>query len=570
MDFLSVFGAYDFAFRDALTLSLVALSIHVLLRAGVFAVPQVGFMAVGAYTAAVLAVDRNWPFPLTLVCGCVAGAVVAAVLAWLLQRLNGIYLSIASIAFSEVIRVTVLNTPFTGEAQGLVGIPRDATDGWLVGVVAVAVAVLWWVERSRLGLAMLALRADPLMAAHQRIDVRRTRILLFAISGALAAAAGALQVHTTGFADPGEYDFDLLTQLLAAAVIGGMTYLGGSFVGAVVVFGLPLVLGAFDKYQILVNGALIVLVVAFAPNGLLGLAGRLWRRRRRPAALPAREPAEVVSEPTFSKSAAPSARSAAQSRASRPTDAPVVLTARDLRMAFGGVTALDGVGLTVRSGEVLGIIGPNGSGKTTLLNVLSGAYVPLSGEGAVNGTALAPLWGRPHRIAAAGVARTFQTIRLVDDATVRVNIEIGARRGEHGTGHRKASTADQREQVDKLLVENDLAQVAEQRAGDLPYGLRRRVEFARALAGRPRVLLLDEPTAGMNAAEREDVSRTMAAARDAGLAVVLVEHDVAMMRTFCDRLLVLDFGRPIADGDPDAVLDNEEVLRAYLGSRARA
>lgn len=541
MDFLSVFGAFDFAIRDALTLTLVALSIHVLLAAGVFAVPQVGLMAVGAYTAATLAVDLKVPFPVTLLCGAATGAVLAAGLAGLLARLTGIYLAIASIAFSEVVRVAVLNVPALGGASGIVGVPRSANDLWLCGVVVAAVTVLWWMERSQLGAAMRALRADALMAAHQGIDVGRTRVWLFAVSGALASCAGALQVHTSGYVEPGQFDFSLLTKLLAVVVIGGMAYIGGSFLGAAFVFGLPFALDALAELQVLVNGILIAITVAFVPGGLWGLFAR---RHRAPEA--SRERAESVGTQILDKVSEPG---------------EPVLDLRGAGMAFGGVQALDGVDLTVHAGEVLGIIGPNGSGKTTLLNVLSGVYRPTAGTGIVNGSALRPLFGHPHLIAAAGVARTFQAIRLMDDATATVNVELGVLVKD--AAERRRITAD-------LLGALHLELVAGRLVGDLSYGLRRRIEIARALARGPRLLLLDEPTAGMNPAERAEVFETIAAARAAGIAVVVVEHDLAMMRSVCDRLLVLDFGRPIAEGEPEKVLSSKEVLHAYVGTGARA
>jgi branched-chain amino acid transport system permease protein len=193
--------------------------------------------------------------------------------------------------------------------------------------------------------------------------------------------------------------------------------------------------------------------------------------------------------------------------------------------------------------------------------VLSGVYLPSGGSGTLLGQDLSLLWGRPHVLANAGVARTFQNIRLMDEASAAVNVALGVPR---------ALASERMSRARQLLTEHDLAAIADVPAGDLPYGLRRRVEIARALARAPRLLLLDEPTAGMSPAEREEVFARVAAVAATGVAVVVVEHDVATMRAVCQRLLVLDFGQVIADGDPDPILADKEVIRAYLGSAALA
>ncbi|KXX59982.1 hypothetical protein AZG88_39505 [Rhodococcus sp. LB1] len=550
-EFLSIFGAYDFAIRDGIVLSLVALSVYVVLGAGIFALPQVGLMAVGAYVSAVLSVDVGTPFVISLMGGALASGVAALLLAGLLHRLNGIYLAIASIAFAEVVRVAVLNLPLTGGAQGKVGIPRSTNDLVICIVVIVAVGCLIALKRSRFGLAIGAMREDSLMASHQGIDVVRYRTMLFGLSGILAGGAGSLHVHMSGFVEPGQFSFELLTQLLAIVVIGGTVFVTGSLVGALIIIGLPVALTGLASYEVLVNGVLIVLIVAFAPGGILGSL-RSLRPDRRP-----------VAPDTDSDNDATADRVTSPRRGDCTDGAggTAVLEVRDLVMSFGGLRALDSVSVEARSGEILGIIGPNGSGKTTLLNVLSGVYRPDCGNGTLLERDLSHLWGRSHVIAQSGLARTFQNIRLMDEDTVSTNVRLGIAR---------RPGLDVNTRVRTLLTEHRLDWAADIPVGSLPYGVRRRVEIARALAGEPRVLLLDEPTAGMNPAERQDVFDTISDIRSRGVAVIVVEHDVAMMRSFCDRLVVLDFGRKIAEGDPDAVLDSKEVIRAYIGSDSLA
>lgn len=550
-DFLNIFGVYDFAVRDALALILVALATYVLLSAGIFAVPQVGLMAVGAYVSVYVSLDLGYPFPVSLAGGAIAATAVGIVLAGLLARLSGIYLAIASIAFNAVVAVAVLNIPGSGGAQGRVGIPLAANDAYLTATLGVSILALIAAKRSRIGLAMAAMRENQLMAKHQGINVFAFRCGLFAASGLLSGLGGALSVHKSGFIQPGQFSFALLTQILATVVIGGMTYVSGSMVGALIVFGLPQTLRGFAEYQNIANGVAIIIIISFAPVGLIGLVDSL-RHRRKGLLVESSLPDDTGSEDLSSVAA-----QASLPRASTPRvheRGAVSAQFASISKFFGGVQALKTVSAQVHEREILGIIGPNGSGKTTLLNVMSGVYPPTGGEGRLLGLPMRALWGKPHRISAVGLARTFQTIRLIDDKSVADNIRVGLARGNRS--------------VPTILREHGLESVSDTLAGELPYGVRRRVEIARAAARQPRVLLLDEPTAGMNSAERLEVFETVVQLRDAGMAVVIVEHDVEMMAAFCDRLIVLNFGEVIADGRSADVLANAEVIGAYVGSGA--
>ena len=278
--FLDLFGVYAFAARSALVLSLVAMAIYALLNAGIFALPQTGLLAVGAYTGTILSLDAQVSFGMAVTGGALAGMLAGVVLAALLGRLNGIYLAIATIAFSEVISAAVLNIPLTGAAQGRVGIPRASSDAAIVGAVVLAVLGLWALHRSRFGMAIVAMREDALMARHQGIDVFAYRVGLFAVAGLLCGLAGALNVHLTGFVEPGFFSFGLLSHLLAAVVMGGMIYVAGPLVGTALLFTLSQAVTVVGEYQALANGAIIMLVVAFAPFGLIGLLAD-WLHRRR-------------------------------------------------------------------------------------------------------------------------------------------------------------------------------------------------------------------------------------------------------------------------------------------------
>jgi branched-chain amino acid transport system ATP-binding protein len=235
-----------------------------------------------------------------------------------------------------------------------------------------------------------------------------------------------------------------------------------------------------------------------------------------------------------------------------------LLEAQGVVKHFRGVHALDGVSLHVRPGEILGLIGPNGSGKTTLLNVLSGVYAPTSGEVLCMGTRIT---GRkPNGIARLGVGRTFQNIRLFGHLTVRQNVEVGSVSG------RAIAAFDHAADVDDLLSRFHLEAVAEQQALNLPYGAQRRVEIARALAGRPHFLLLDEPAAGMNEAESDELLETVMGVREEfGCGILIVDHDLRLIMRLCERIQVLAEGRTLAEGSPEGVRKDPTVVEVFLG-----
>jgi ABC-type branched-subunit amino acid transport system ATPase component len=251
-----------------------------------------------------------------------------------------------------------------------------------------------------------------------------------------------------------------------------------------------------------------------------------------------------------------------------------VLRLEDVRRSFGGVRAVDGATFDVAKGEVHGLIGPNGAGKTTLLNLVSGFLAPTAGRIVLGGRDAGGL--PPHEVAALGVSRTFQNIRLFPELSARDNVVVGQhlrRRGSFAArllllpGARAEERAA-REEAERLLARVGLEDRARAHARHLSYGEQRRVEIARALASAPRLLLLDEPTAGMNPVEVEAVARLIRQVAAAGTSVLLVEHNVRLVMEVCDRLTVLHFGKVIADGAPAAVARDAAVIAAYLGDAA--
>lgn len=232
-----------------------------------------------------------------------------------------------------------------------------------------------------------------------------------------------------------------------------------------------------------------------------------------------------------------------------------LLETHDVRVRFGGVMALGGVAISVPAGLVTGLIGPNGAGKTTLFNVISGIQVPTSGSVSIDGADVTHI--SPHRRARLGVARTFQRLELFGSLSVRDNVRVAAE---------LARVPDTKTWVDSILERVGIADLADRTAGDLPTGSARLVEIARALATRPRLLLLDEPASGLDEAETEHLGTLLRALAAEGLGVLLVEHDVGLVMRVCDEIFVLDLGLIIAHGTPAAIKENPLVLSAYLGA----
>ena len=384
---------------------------------------------------------------------------------------------------------------------------------------------------------------------------------LFVLAALLSAVSGWLYAHLQRFVNPTPFDLNIGIEYLFMAVVGGSGYLWGAVLGATLITllkeqlqdWLPRLLGASGNFEVIVFGLLMLLVLQRAADGLWPLIAA-WVNR-------------------FLKPAKPRAQAVAAVPLARHTLPPagqVVLQAKDVTKRFSGLVANNAVNLDVRSGEVHALIGPNGAGKSTFFNMISGVDDPTSGTVTLLGQAMA---GKPSRaFAALGLGRTFQHVRLLGQRSVLENVAVGAhlraRRGwlaamlRADRGEEAALLAEARRQIERC----GLAQYIDTPAASLPLGQQRIVEIARALAGQPSILLLDEPAAGLRHLEKQALAQLLTQLRAEGLAVLVVEHDMEFVMNLADRITVLEFGTVIALGTPAQVQANPRVMEAYLGS----
>jgi branched-chain amino acid transport system permease protein len=554
--------------------ALLALSAFATLHARQLSLANAGFMAIGAYTSAILVVKAGWPLFLAvpgavLVCGAVALVIGLPVL-----RLNDVYLAIATLGFGEVVRIViVLNPDWTGGPTGAnlsTGFPYEAmkqTQTWmLVAFLVFLIYLFHTMGRSRTGRAFRAIRGNPSAASTMGIDVVGHRNLAFLLSALIAGAAGAFYAHAVGSLDSTDFKFSRAVDILSFAVLGGAGHWAGPLLGAGVLTELPVLirdgvgssldfLKNFVQLPNILDGLALMLVIVFLPGGLVSLADRL----------PSLHPRSRSRGPRTQRSGSEGGQAPADPRASGP-----VLVLEDVTRSFGGLNALSQVSFELQAGRTYGLIGPNGAGKTTLVNLVSGLYRPTSGRILWKGKDLR----RPaHRVAAAGVARTYQNIQLFSEMTVLENVVVG----RHARIRTNLLTAwlrlprERREEAEARALALDLLRrvgleaSADLPAGKLSYGDQRRAEIARALAQGPELLLLDEPAAGMNDVETERLAEFLLELKQTGLTLVVIEHHMDLIMRVSDELLVLNFGRLIAQGPPEPVSREAAVVEAYLG-----
>jgi branched-chain amino acid transport system ATP-binding protein/branched-chain amino acid transport system permease protein len=526
---------------------------------GQISLGQVGFYAIGAYTSAILTTTVGASFWLALPLAVLLAGLIGTVLALPTLRVTGPYLAMVTIAFGFIIEHGAVEwRGLTGGASGLMNIPPLSAFGYLfddrdvaaliVGCGAIVLWLFWRLSASPWGLALRAVRDAEVAAQSLGLNPLVLRTVAFTLSAAAAGLAGALFAPLTTFVSPSAFPFVQSILFLLVVIIGGAGVVFGPLIGAALIVLLPEYLSSLAEYRLLFFGALLLGVLWMAPGGVVGAIAH--RLRRPPHCV---RPSDGIDVLVW-------LRQGTHSR---------VLQVEGLSLAFGGVRAVADVAFTARPGQITSLIGPNGAGKTTVLNVLSGFYTPDVGSVTLGEQQV--LGQRSHAIARLGMARTYQTSQLFPTLSVLENLLIALQRGRLGT--LLTMRRDIRHEGEFVqLAAGLLAFVGydgalERPAGGLAHVDKRVVEIARALATQPRVLLLDEPAAGLGPRDIERLGKLLRQVADADIAVVLVEHHMPLVMSLSDHVVVLDAGRVIAAGSPAQVRQDEAVRKAYLGER---
>ncbi len=531
--------------------------------AGQLSLGHAVFYGLGGYTAAMLVAGLGVSPWLGMLAGAGLSMAAAVVIAYPTLRLRGPFFSLATIAFLEVARLLVIyGEHWTGGSAGL-NVPLQIGLKWMIfrekwpylliafGLLLVTLWAAWAVRRSRFGFYLIAVREREDAARAVGVNAVRVKIAAAVMSAGLTSLIGTFHAMYLTFLEPSAaFSLELSIQIAMFALIGGLGSVAGPVIGTVMV--LPVAelsrgwLSAFGNgTHGFVYGVLLVIVVLFFPRGLVGHLGPNVLR--------------VIDRlPHFGKARALRV-SAARPPAGRPRSGQPILTAVSIHKRFGGLKATDDVSLTLHEGEILGVIGPNGAGKTTVFNQLSGFIRPDQGEVKVRNAQdqwVAPV--SPEDFAHAGVGRTFQIVQPFSGLSVLENIMLGA---FMHTVHR-----DEAERVAREVAElTELTALLDAEARGLTVGAMKRLEVARALATKPRVLLLDEVLAGLNPTDVVRAIAMIRRIRDAGVSVLMIEHLMQATMALSDRIVVIHLGQVLCEGKPADVVNDSRVIEAYLG-----
>jgi len=580
---------------------------------GYFSFGQGAFFGVGVYASAVLTVRHGWDFLATIPIAGIAAAVLAMLvgaLAFRLRSLRGEVFALLTLAVPFIVAPIARINPAIDGGQGLIlPVPEipEQIGGFQefvyllsLGIAAIAIVFAYLAQHRRFGWALFAIRDAEEVAEGLGVPTFRHKMLAIVVTGFIAGMAGSVFALQIGYVTvEGTFNLTVPLFVIVMSVLGGRLHWLGPTIGALLIVTLQdrLAASGFEGYSLIVLGAVLVVLVLLAPEGLvprlrprlrlvapvvaatiavLAIA-RVWGGPLEWLAAGMMAGAVVAFWPTRGRSLAaepvgpeaePMEELLTAADALPPPTAPTagigepIVVCTDVAMRFGGLRALDGVSLTIHEGELVGLVGPNGSGKTTLVNLLSGTFRPTGGRIAVDGVDITRL--PQHRIAHVGMARTYQVPRPFASMTVRDNVAVAIMFGRLGR-----SLEEARHDAQEHLALVGLVALADALPAEVNLHERQLLEMARALATRPRVLLLDEALAGLNPVEVDNAVTVVRRIHASGIAIVLVEHLLRVVNQLATRIVVLDQGRTLAEGDPATVMRDPAVIRAYLGRRAQ-
>jgi len=549
-------------FMQATTYAIAVLGMVVVLGyTGQINLAQAAFFGFGAYGVALGTVSYGLSFWVSLAVGIGIAGVAGGILGLTTLRLGGHYLAMITISFQQIFDLVAVNwIPVTHGPDGIAGIARPSLFGYELSddraylllcslVLYAMMAAVWYLPLTRLGRAMRGVRENELAAEVVGVHTLRTKVIAFTLCAALGGVGGGLYAGGFAYISPDNFNFQRAVEFLSMVLLGGAQSPFGGALGTTLLILLPEWLKEMppslqfikDVY-LAIYGLAVILIMVFMPEGIWGLLRNGWKKFRTVL------PVDTTGIKPLNLDIA-------------VTETTPLLKLEGMQKFFGGLRAVDGIDLEVARGTVHALIGPNGSGKTTTLNVVNGIYKPTGGRIFIDGNDVT--LKSPHERAGHGLGRTFQNIRLFPSMSALENVIVGAQRDNNPI---EPGGKALRARAMSALQFVGLADKADTIVRSLPYGHQRLVEIARALAGHPKLLLLDEPAAGLNQTEKMELVALLKKLRSGhGLTVFLIDHDMGLVEKVSDRITVLNFGRKIAEGTPQEVLRHPDVIAAYLG-----
>lgn len=560
--------------NNVLLLYIVSLGLNISLGlTGMSNMCQAAFWGVGAYASAIMTMRFNIPFLVAIVIGTVMAALLGMLMGLLATRIKGIYFAILTIGFALFFSLVLQNWPeVTGGGTGLHNVPKPdfflfavtTRRGLYYMLLVFCVLATWFytsVANSKYGKSMIAIKFNEMAAELLGIDVVKRKVLAMGLSSGLAGLGGALVGYTIGVVTPAQFIYGAGLTFILILILGGSGTVLGVAIGSVVMEFLPELLGPLKFWNTAIYGILVAVCIMALPGGLVSLLFRIpafWKLYY--IFMKKRDESNIEDVPNILE----------QKTDVDPTKP--VLEMKNVGINFGGLAALSDVSMELYPGQVHALIGPNGAGKSTFVNCITGVYKPNTGSVTLEGKELVGM--KSHAISRLGVSRTFQNLAVWIGLNSIDNLLV-ARDGMQKVGFwatifrtRKAKKeeAEALAVAKRLMVDLGVWDLRDSYIGTLPYGHQKMLEIGRALMANPKVLLLDEPAAGLTAPEVAVLVDLIMKIKESGVAILIIDHNMKFVMDIADKITVLNYGKVLVSDTPEVVRANPEVIEAYLGS----